>query len=120
MRSRTIFDRHGALAEYVDGELVWARPDAFADDTKSGPQIMRDLEPYRSMIDGSVIDGRKRHRDHLKAHGCIEVGNDTSHLKPRPQTPIGPSRKESLHRMLADVGDRDIQRIVQNELRNRR
>lgn len=83
-------------------------------------QVVRDMEPYRSMIDGSVIDGRKRHRDHLKAHGCIEVGNDTSHIKRKPEAPISPSRKESLHRMLADVGDRDIQRIVQNELRNRR
>lgn len=120
-RSTTRFDRHGALAEWVDGELVWVRPGAFPDDEESaGPQVIKDLQPYRSMIDGSVIDGRKRHRDHLKAHGCIEVGNDTSHMKPRAQQLIGSSRKESLHRMLGDVGDNDIKRIIQNELRNRR
>lgn len=118
MRSRTLFDRHGAVAEYVDGELVWARPGSSEDEATEGPQVVRDLQPYRSMIDGSVIDGRKRHRDHLKAHGCLEVGNDTSHMT-RKAAPL-PSHKESLHRMLADVGDRDIRQIIQNELRNRR
>jgi hypothetical protein len=106
------------LPNIVDGELVWVRPGSLDDDTAEGPQVVRDLQPYRSMIDGSVIDGRKRHRDHLKAHGCVEIGNDTSHMQRKP-IPL-PSRRESLHRMLADVGDRDINRIVQNELRNRR
>lgn len=118
MRSRTLFDRHGAYAEYVDGELVWQRVGVFSERPASGPQVMGDLRPYHSMIDGSVIDGRKRHRDHLKAHGCIEVGNDTSHMQ-RKSVPL-PSRKESLHRLMADMGDRDVQRIVQQEIRNRR
>lgn len=119
-RYRAIYDRKGKLAEYEDDELVWARPDAFGAAPASGPQVVRDIEPYRSMIDGSVIDGRKRHRDHLRAHGCIEVGNDTSHLKPRQPTKTGPSIKESLHRVLADVGDRDLKRMIQQEIRNRR
>lgn len=118
MRSRTLFDRRGKLAEYVDGELVWARDDAFGEEPSAGPQVVRDIEPYRSMIDGSVIDGRKRHRDHLRAHGCVEVGNDTSHLSQKPV--FKTNRKESLHRMLADVGERDLKRIIQNEIRNRR
>lgn len=117
-RSRTLFDRHGAFAEYEDGELVWVRPGYGEERATEGPQVIRDIEPYRSMIDGSVIDGRKRHRDHLKAHGCIEIGNEMP--KPRKATPISPNRKESLHRMLADVGDRDLQRIIQTEIRNRR
>lgn len=98
---------------------MWLRPGMGAAETAAGPQIVGDIKPYRSMIDGSVIDGRQRHRDHLKAHGCVEVGNDLSHLK-KSAPPLDQSRKESLHRMLADVGDRDIRRIVQTELRNRR
>jgi hypothetical protein len=112
-----LFDRQGKLAEFVDGELVWAR-DGFGDEPEVGPQVVRDIEPYRSMIDGSVIDGRKRHRDHLRAHGCIEVGTDTSHMKVKPT--MKSNRKESLHRMLADVGERDLQRMIQTEIRNRR
>jgi len=42
----------------------------------SGIQVVKDIEPYRSVITREVIGGRKQHRDHLKAHGCIEVGND--------------------------------------------
>lgn len=119
-RSRTIYDRHGRKAEFENDKLVWVRPGALDDDGNEGPQVVRDIEPYRSMIDGSVIDGRKRHRDHLRAHRCVEVGNDTSHMARKPMEVSGPSRKETLHRMLGDVGDRDIKRIVQNELRNRR
>lgn len=40
------------------------------------PMVMSDIEEYRSMIDGSMITSRKQHRDHLRAHGCIEVGNE--------------------------------------------
>lgn len=40
------------------------------------PQVMRDLEPYKSMHTGEMIDGRKQHRDHLRAHGLRELGNE--------------------------------------------
>lgn len=49
-----------------------------------GLQVIRDLEPYRNMIDGKVIGGRKQHRDFLRAHGCIEVGTEKHDtMKPR-------------------------------------
>lgn len=47
-------------------------------------QVMPDIHPYRSMIDGSEISSRSHHREHLKAHGCEEVGNDSS-LSSKPQ-----------------------------------
>ncbi|HEV8490714.1 MAG TPA: hypothetical protein VGR76_00535 [Candidatus Angelobacter sp.] len=116
-RCRILFDRHGKLAEYQDGELVWVREEV-TDAPTDGPQVIRDLQPYRSMIDGSVIDGRKRHRDHLRAHGCIEVGNDTSHMERKP-IPVK-SHKEALHRVLADVSDRQLAQMIQREIRNRK
>lgn len=45
------------------------------------PMVIRDIEPYQSMVDGSVIGGRKQHRDHLRAHGMVELGNE----KPKPR-----------------------------------
>lgn len=48
----------------------------YSERSKSGIQVIKDIEPYRSVIDRSVIGGRKQHRDHLRAHGCIEVGNE--------------------------------------------
>lgn len=43
--------------------------------------VMPDIQPYRSQIDGSLIGSRSTHRAHLKAHGCIEVGNETQTAK---------------------------------------
>ncbi len=83
-----------------------------------GLQIIRDTAAYRSMITGQVIDGRRQHRDHLKAHGCVEVGNDTSHITRKPSKPKT-SRKELMHRQMADMSDRQVQAIVKQEIKNR-
>jgi len=50
--------------------------------------IIADIQPYKSMIDGSVIDSRTKHRNHLKQHGCIEVGNEKLQSK-KPEPPKG-------------------------------
>jgi hypothetical protein len=47
---------------------------------KKAPMVMGDIQPYISMIDGSVIESRSKHRAHLKAHNCIEIGNETKYL----------------------------------------
>ena len=60
-----------------------------------GPFIMPDIQPYRSQIDGSMITSRSQHRLHLKANGCIEIGNETKYLKPKPMSPP-PGLKETL------------------------
>lgn len=38
--------------------------------------VMGDIEPYRSTITGEIIPSRSRHREHLRDHNCIEMGND--------------------------------------------
>lgn len=38
--------------------------------------VVGDITPYRSVIDGSLISSRSEHRQHLKQHNCIEVGNE--------------------------------------------
>ena len=53
---------------------------------QSAPMVMPDIAPYKSTIDGSEITSRSRHREHLRAHGCIEVGNE----RPKPFTPTYP------------------------------
>lgn len=107
-----------ACGDFHDVDEPWPQKCFTHHKIAAGPQIIGDLKPYKSMIDGSIIDGRKRHRDHLKAHGCIEVGNDTSHMQ-RKAIPIT-GRKESLHRMLADVSEKQLQGMIKQEIRNRR
>lgn len=45
------------------------------------PLVMNDIQPYKSMITGEYINSRSRHREHLRDHGCIEIGNEK--VKPR-------------------------------------
>ena len=54
------------------------------------PMVMGDIKPYQSMVTGEMITSRSQHRDHLKAHKVIEVGNETKYLQPKPkQLPPG-------------------------------
>lgn len=57
------------------------------------PMIMRDIEPYRSVITRELIGGRAQHRAHLREHNCIEVGNEMGALK-TPNVPLPPPRED--------------------------
>lgn len=69
----------------LDGQLV-----EVGSDWRAEPQadfhIMPDISGYKSMLDGSWIGSRSTHREHLRAHGVIEVGNE----KLAPKLPTAP------------------------------
>lgn len=72
---------------YVDG-IAYDATGYVPPSRNTSFQVMPDINPYVSQIDGSVITSRSRHREHLKAHGCVEVGNDSSLYKmPQPIKP---------------------------------
>lgn len=79
MRQRYIQDPK--TLELVPAEEYYAAPEIHA------PMVMPDIQPYRSMVTGEIINSRSRHREHLKDHGCIEVGNDWK----QPQRKVNPS-----------------------------
>ena len=85
----------------VKGELVRVGADWKPEPRKTSYQVMPDITPYKSMIDGREISSRSRHREHLAQHGCFEVGNDSSLFhEPRPlKSP--PGLKEALIRNLS-------------------
>jgi len=66
----------------------------------SAPMVQTDMQPYRSMIDGRMIMSRSQHREHLRDHNCIEVGNETKYLKPKEKIDLTPesraARKEKI------------------------
>ena len=117
-RYTALYDKHGLLAEYSDGVLTWSRDGGFEQDNCSGPQVIKDIEPYKSMIDGQMITSRTRHRDHLRAHGCIEVGNEQMKVTSNPVSKS--TRKRFLHELLGDKSDRQMQQMVRAELESRR
>lgn len=51
----------------------------------TGPFIRGDYEPYKSMVTGETVNGRRAHREHLLRHNVTEVGND---FDKRPQKAI--------------------------------
>jgi hypothetical protein len=68
-----------------DAEAAWASKCAMTERLRGKsecgyPAVMGDIQPYRSMIDGSLIESRSKHRAHLKANNCIEIGNEVKHL----------------------------------------
>lgn len=44
--------------------------------SSAGPMIIRDMAEFVSVVDGSVITSRSTHREHMKRHELIEVGNE--------------------------------------------
>jgi putative FmdB family regulatory protein len=66
----------------------------------TAPYVAADMTPYQSMIDGSWITSRSRHNEHLKAHGCIEIGNEMHHLKAKEKPELSKesraARKQTL------------------------
>lgn len=82
MTRRRFIQRNGTLVEV---------PLDYVAEPRAEHYVMGDIAPYRSMIDGSMVTSRSHHREHLRQHGCIEVGNDSSlQRRPKPlQSPAG-------------------------------
>lgn len=64
----------------------------------TAPHVMADIQPYQSMCDGSWITSRSQHRDHLKAHGVIEIGNEK--IEPPKAVKPPPGLKDTLIRVV--------------------
>lgn len=69
--------------EWHRGHVRFRRADDFQKrDQKL--QIIKDIEPYRNVgVDNGVIGGRRQHRDMLRAHNLVEVGNEKPRQHPR-------------------------------------
>lgn len=60
-------------------------------------EISPDVKPYKSMITGETIGGRRQHRDHLRDHGCEEVGNEKPDFTPREYKPDRGEIREAIY-----------------------
>lgn len=61
----------------------------------TAPYVAADIQPYKSMITGEMITSRSQHRNHLKQHKMIEVGNELHHMTPKKKAPP-PGLKQTL------------------------
>jgi len=58
----------------------------------SAPAVIADIKPYKSTQTGEMIESRKKHRDHLKRHNLVELGNEMPKIKPIPK--IGNTKQD--------------------------
>jgi hypothetical protein len=89
-----------------------------------GVEILPDIQPYRSMLDGTIVESRSRHRQHMKKYNAVEVGNETAVLLKPPRIPdTAPQQRRELLRAQFDAIDnkqfkafikRDIDRVKWN------
>ncbi len=81
--------RNGKLfSEQENGELTYLDPEYSApkrSETVAMPMIMRDIGEYVSTLDGERITSRSQHRDHMKRHDVVEVGNERIGAAPERQ-----------------------------------
>ncbi len=63
--------------------------------------VQGEIQPYQSMVTGETIQSRSQHREHLKRHGKVEIGNET----PKAQAvKRDDSRIRELHQVFAGYG----------------
>lgn len=98
MKRRFIYPKGGEPLEVKE---------SYVPEPRARHYVMGDIQPYQSMIDGSIIGSRSVHREHLRAHGCIEVGNETKYLTQRKPLQSPPGLKQTL----IDVANCKLKRI---------
>lgn len=92
---------------YIDGEFVEKK----RDERGQWHYIQGDIQPYQSMIDGTMITSRLQHRNHLRLHNCIEVGNEDP-LKHGAKPPKN-NRVEVLKHQVANMTHAQANRILE-------
>ena len=63
--------------------MAASRRDQVARSELPAPMMVRDIEPYQSVITGEMITSRSKHREHLHRHGAIEMGHEKPKVAPR-------------------------------------
>lgn len=68
----------------------------------TAPYVAADMRPYQSMITGEMITSRSQHREHLRDHNCVEIGNETKYLKAKEKIDLAPESKEARKRKIIE------------------
>jgi hypothetical protein len=77
-----------------EAEEAWKQKQSMT--KRDAPMVQSDIQGYISQIDGSWIDSKSKHRNHLKQHGCIEVGNEK-------QSNATPKQDPQLKQRIAEI-----------------
>lgn len=64
--------------------------------------VSGDISPYQSQVDGSMITSKTQHREHLKQHGLVEIGNEVKAHMTREKPKVD---KEAIRRDISQAID---------------
>jgi hypothetical protein len=73
------------------GEAAWNEKQSMH--TRGSHIIIPDIQPYKSVVTGEVINSRKQHREYLKRNDLVELGNEKGRPKEIPDVP---GRREAI------------------------
>lgn len=109
MRKRYIYDKHGNAVEVAESRLSDLH------------YVMPDIGRFRSMADGSVIEGRKQYEDHLKRKGMRIV--DPSEVKTedilnyKKNYDFSPDhRKELIRAQISSMTDKEFKAALRRDV----
>jgi len=63
---------------------------------REAPMVQSDISGYISQVDGSWIESKSKHREHLKRHGMVELGNDVPLKQKQVEIQDGEARKQRI------------------------
>lgn len=85
-----------------------------------GPMVMPDIKEYTSMIDGTRITSRSQHREHLKANGCQELGNEPLKWLDKPYEGIPDAnpqgRKELIRAQVNEMTQKEFKQAIKRDV----
>lgn len=83
-----------------------------------GVEIVPEIQPYRSMLDGTIVESRSRHRQHMKKYNAVEVGNETAVLLKPPQIPdtAPQQRRELLRAQFAAIDNKQFKEFIKRDI----
>lgn len=80
------------------------------------PMVIGDIKPYQSQVTGEMITSRSQHREHLKQHDCVEIGDQTQHLQAKKPTFESPQRKELIRAQVDAMSHAEFKRALQRDI----
>ena len=84
-----------------EAQKSWKQKQAMENQRIQTHYARGDIQGYISQIDGSWIESRSKHKEHLKRHGMVELGNDVP-LKVAPKQHKDPKLTETIGRLVYD------------------
>ena len=100
----------------IDGKLY----EKGTEPRSEGPMVMPDIQPYQSMIDGTMITSRSQHREHLKVHGCQELGNEPLKWLDKPHQGIPDvnpqGRKELIRAQVNEMTNKEFRQAIKRDV----